>query len=255
MTNDPDHPADSKAAGEVTKMTPNEGRRLVPVALDRALSIEDAMVQRNLARARQRNSAATPAEVVRSLERMYLSGLTALGAAVGAGAATPGVGTSASRALAGGEVVSTLELSILFVLSLAEVHGLPMDEVERLRSLVLGVILGSSGSKFIPEIAGRTGRYWGRELVDRVPAAALKQVNKVLGRNFVTKYGTKEGIIVLGRIVPFGVGAVIGAGANALLARSAIQAARRAFGPPPTTWPSERDSPSGRLGDAGGSRT
>ncbi len=34
--------------------------------------------------------------------------------------------------------------------------------------------------------------------------ATLRQINSVLGKNFVTKYGTKQGIIVLGRVAPFG---------------------------------------------------
>ncbi|MFC4150245.1 hypothetical protein ACFO0M_28665 [Micromonospora mangrovi] len=61
--------------------------------------------------------------------------------------------------------------------------------------------------------------------------------NKILGKNFVTKYGTKQGIIVLGRVAPFGIGAVIGGGANAALATLAVRAGRRAFGEPPASWP------------------
>ncbi|WP_284747723.1 hypothetical protein [Amycolatopsis sp. RTGN1] len=67
-----------------------------------------------------------------------------------------------------------------------------------------------------------------------MPAGTLLKVNKVLGKNFVTKYGTKQGIIALGRVVPFGIGAAIGGGANAALA---VRAARRAFGPAPEAWP------------------
>ncbi|HRD99930.1 MAG TPA: hypothetical protein PLV68_01455 [Ilumatobacteraceae bacterium] len=192
------------------------------------------MVQKNIARARQRHPDATPAEVLRSLERMYLAALTGQGAAVGGVAAAPGVGTGAALALSGGEVLSMLELSALFALSLAEVH-----ELERRRTLVMGILLGGSGSSMIPKVAGRTAKYWGREVASRVPVATLKQINKVLGKNFVTKFGTKQGIIVIGRVAPFGIGAAIGGGANALLARSAIQAGRRAFGPAPRAWSNE----------------
>jgi hypothetical protein len=70
-----------------------------------------------------------------------------------------------------------------------------------------------------------------------VPTATLRQINSVLGNNFITKYGTKQGIIVLGRVAPFGIGAVIGGGANATVAALAVRAARRAFGPAPQSWP------------------
>ncbi|WP_432099969.1 hypothetical protein [Streptomyces sp. WAC 04229] len=42
--------------------------------------------------------------------------------------------------------------------------------------------------------------------------------------------------IVLGRVAPFGIGAVIGGGANATLATLAVRAGRRVFGPPPESW-------------------
>jgi hypothetical protein len=58
-----------------------------------------------------------------------------------------------------------------------------------------------------------------------------------VGENFFTKYGTKEGIVVLGHVVPFGFGAAIGGGANAALATLHVWLTRRAFGPPPPSWP------------------
>ncbi|WP_258038478.1 MULTISPECIES: hypothetical protein [unclassified Streptomyces] len=76
-----------------------------------------------------------------------------------------------------------------------------------------------------------------------MPTATLRQINKVLGRNFVTKYGTRQGIVVLGRVAPFGIGAVIGGGANAALASLAVRAGRRAFGLAPEQWPPSWDEP------------
>lgn len=212
------------------------GRAILDL-LDKAIGVQAPLVGKNIARARQRNPDATPAEVVRTLERMYVSALAGTGAAVGVTAAAPAVGTGIALALSAGEVFSSFELSTLFVLSLAEVHGIQLDEIERRRTLVMGILLGESGSATIGKVAERTGQHWARQLVGKVPAATLRQINSVLGRNFVTKYGTKQGIIVLGRVVPFGIGAAIGGGANATLATLAVRAARRAFGPAPQAWP------------------
>ena len=219
---------------------PAERRNLVYSALDRAMHVHGAMVEKNIARARQRRPDATPAEVVRSLERMYRSALTGTGATVGAVAAVPVVGTGTALALSGGEVLTTLELTALFAFSLAEIHGVPLDEVERRRTLVMGIMIGGSGAETIPKMAERTGQHWAKQIVAKVPTSKLLQINKVLGRNFITKYGTKQGIIVLGRVVPFGIGAVIGGGANLVLAETAIRASRRAFGPPPEFWDQDK---------------
>ncbi|MEU7918990.1 hypothetical protein [Micromonospora zamorensis] len=212
------------------------GQRVLDV-LDKAITIQSPLVRKNIARARQRNPEATPAEVIRNLERMYVSALAGTGAAVGGAAAAPGVGTGVALALSAGEVLSSLQLSALFALSVAEVHGVRMDEVERRRTIVMGIMLGGSGSATITKVAERTGQHWGRQVVAKVPVETLRQINKILGKHFITKYGTKQGIIVLGRAAPFGIGAVIGGGANAALATLAVRASRRAFGPPPPSWP------------------
>ncbi|MFC0543027.1 hypothetical protein [Kutzneria chonburiensis] len=210
--------------------------KLILDLLDKAIGAQTPLVRKNIARARQRNPDATPAQVVRTLERMYVSAVAGTGAAVGATAAAPAVGTGIALALSAGEFFSSLELSTLFALSLAEIYGVQLDEIERRRTLVMGVLLGESGSTTISKAAERTGQHWARQLVGKVPTATLKQINKVLGKNFVTKYGTKQGIIVLGRVVPFGIGAAIGGGANATMAALAVRAARRAFGPAPEAW-------------------
>lgn len=205
--------------------------------LDKAIDKQSPLVCKNIARARQRNPDATPAQVIRNLERMYVSALTGMGAAVGGAAAAPGVGTGVALALSAGEAFSSLELSSLYALSIAEVHGVPIDEIERRRTIVMGIMLGGTGSATIAKVAERTGQHWGRQVVAKVPVETLRQINRILGRNFVTKFGTKQGIIVLGRVVPFGIGAVIGGGANATIATLTVRAGRLAFGSPPTSWP------------------
>ena len=214
----------------------SSGQRVLDL-MDKAIGLQTPLVQKNIARARQRNPQATPDQVIRNLERMYVSTLAGTGAAVGGAAAAPGVGTGIALALSAGEVLSSLELSALFALSIAEVHGVPIDELERRRTIVMGIMLGGSGSATITKVAERTGQHWGRQIVTKVPIETLRQINKILGRHFITKYGTKQGIIVLGRVAPFGVGALIGGGANAGLAALAVRASRRAFGPAPTSWP------------------
>lgn len=91
-TDAPDDPAPA---------APGQGQRVLDL-LDKAISIQSPLVRKNVARARQRNPEATPAQVIRSLERMYVSALTGTGAAVGGTAAAPGVGTGVALALSAG---------------------------------------------------------------------------------------------------------------------------------------------------------
>lgn len=81
------------------------GQRVLDI-LDKAIGIQSPLVRKNIARARQRNPEATPAQVIRNLERMYVSALTGTGAAVGGVAAAPGVGTGVALALSAGSLIS-----------------------------------------------------------------------------------------------------------------------------------------------------
>ena len=57
---------------------------------------------------------------------------------------------------------------------------------------------------------GHVGPNLAQHLVAAIPASSLRKINLILGRNFVTKYGTKRGGIVLGKQAPL----VIAAGGN-----------------------------------------
>ncbi|WP_445151624.1 hypothetical protein [Baekduia sp. Peel2402] len=124
-------------------------------------------------------------------------------------------------------------------MAVSEVHGVQINDLERRRTLLMGVLMGNSGSRIVEKVAGRTGAHWAKTVVKAVPMARIDAVNKVLGPRFITKYGTKQGVLVLGRDLPLGIGAAIGAGGNAAFGRMAVSGARRAFGPAPEVWPSK----------------
>jgi hypothetical protein len=135
--------------------------------------------------------------------------------------------------------MGVIDLTALFALAVAEVHGVTINDLERRRTLVMTVLLGQGASGVVEKAAGRTGSYWGKSIVKAIPMSAIEKINKTLGYRFVTKYGTKQGILVLGREIPFGLGAAIGGGGNLLIGRGSVLAARNAFGPPPKDWPTD----------------
>jgi hypothetical protein len=70
------------------------------------------------------------------------------------------------------------------------------------RSLVLTVLLGDSGAHFVEKAAGRTVKHWGKLLTDAIPMPTIIKINRHLGAQFITKYGTKRRLMVLGRLAP-----------------------------------------------------
>lgn len=185
---------------------------------------------------RRRRPNASPQEVARSLEQTFLRTVTGSGAAVGAAAAAPGVGTGAVLVISGGEAVGFMTAASGLIISLAGVHGIEVHEIERRRTLLMAALLGNSGTEFVRRAADRTGAHWGRLAVEAIPMQHIRAINKVLGKNFVTKYGTKQGILVLGKAVPFGIGSAIGGVGNYAFGQVTVRAARSAFGELPDEW-------------------
>ncbi|MBO5752129.1 MAG: EcsC family protein [Proteobacteria bacterium] len=82
------------------------------------------------------------------------------------------------------------------------------DEV---RTLVFACWAGLSvGSKVIRPAAIKVGEKVFINLIKHIPGKVLKQINRIIGMRFITRFGSK-GVINLGKAVPF-VGAAIGGG-------------------------------------------
>ncbi|MDV2474354.1 hypothetical protein F8M49_01125 [Rhodococcus zopfii] len=212
--------AGAEESAEITQAT-----RLVNTSIAAAGEVMDTRV----ARLRQRYPDATPDQLLRKLETTFVSSVTASGAATGGAAAVPGVGTAAALAMTTGDISWFMASAAGHVLSALRVHGFHITDLEHQKAIVLTVLAGGGGSAFFGKAAARTGPHLGKLLANAVPATTIRSVNKVLGRNFVTRYGTRQGILVLGRTAPFGIGAAIGAGGNLLLAQGIVKATRKAI--------------------------
>lgn len=209
-------------------------KQSLPLALlDKALALQAPLTEDHIARLRRKRPGATPREIVGRLNVELRAATISAGVGVGAVAAAPSVGTGVALALSGAETVAFLDATVLYILARGEVQGITIQDIERRRLLVMAIMLGDAGAKGVGKVAERTGQHWARQLVQGIPYSKILAVNKVLGKNFVTKYGTKQGIVVLGRVIPFGIGAVIGGTANAIFSQGIITASNGAFGAPP----------------------
>ncbi|NII39934.1 hypothetical protein E9228_000553 [Curtobacterium flaccumfaciens] len=229
----------------VQSATTPDGQRVQPDApawngwLDRAISVQRPVVVAHVARVRRRHPDASPAQVIEILERQYLTAVTSGGAAVGASAVIPGVGMIASLGLSGAETVGFLEASALFAQSVTEVHGITVEDPERARALVMAMMLGAPGTQLVKQLAGQAGggqarsAFWGELVTSSLPKSAVSGIGGKLRASFVKRFLTRQGTSILGRAIPFGIGAVVGGLGNHALGRKVVQSSRTAFGPPP----------------------
>ena len=188
-----------------------DAKRLVGVALEKALVAQAPLARKNVERLRRVHPEATPSALIKKLDVAYLSA-----------------------------VMVFTEATVLYVLSRAEVHGLHPEDIERRKLLAYMVLVGDSANTALGKAIPRTGGYWAKRIVDGIPMSAVNAANKVLGPRFITKYGAKQGVLVLSKQVPLGVGAALGGGGNHVFGRLSVRTANKVFGPPPEVWTERR---------------
>lgn len=237
--------ADRKRKGEIEKADETSTLDNAQLArmLDRLLAVQRPAVLANIRALRRRRPNATPEQIITSLERQYLSGVAAGGAAIGATAVVPGIGTATSVALSGAGAAGFLEASALFAQSVTEVHGIRLEDPERARALVLTLMMGGAGSDLVRQVASHaTGggaglnQYWGSVVTKGLPSFLVGEIADKAKRSFTHHFLAQQGAGIVGRAMPFGIGAAIGGVGNAMLGRRVVQSARDAFGPAPQAF-------------------
>ena len=214
-------------------------RRTTPLeaALEKAVSIPSAKIHAHVQNLRRRNPEASPAQIIGLLEREYLLLVAGAGGVVGAAAAAPVIGTGIAMALTVSDIATFFATSAGFSLALASVHGIDVQDADRRRALLLATILGESGPPATGEAAEVTTAAFAGVLLTRMPTTTIKRVNGALTQRLIRRQAVRQSALAFGRLVPFGIGAVIGVTGARALGRSVVDGSRRAFGPTPDHFP------------------
>ena len=205
--------------------------RMVDLGVRRASRADDLVHE-----LRREDPALTPAALLQRLEKRYLRRAALLGAAVGSVATVPGVGTVSALGLTTVQTVAFLSASARYVMAVASVHGVAVDDLERRRTLLLAALLGEEGAEAISGQLGLGTLYWAKAAITKLPIGTVKAVNKALTRRLVRYGAARGGALVLGRLAPFGVGIVIGYTGTRRIAKNVVEGTTDAFGPAPATF-------------------
>ena len=115
-----------------------------------------------------------------------------------------------------------------------------------LRALVLTLMLGKEGVDLVAQLGRQlagTGTprptYWGELITKSLPRAAVGPLVDRLKSAFIRQFAAKGGASVIGKALPFGIGAAVGGTGNHLLGRRVVVGSRRAFGGAPLQYPAE----------------
>ena len=212
--------------------------------LDTVLRVQRPLALSMVKSLRSAHPDETPEKILRRLERNYLRDVTAIGGVTGASAFVPGIGTVTSMSLSALAVGGYLERTALFAQAVAELHGVHVENPEVARSIVMAIMLGEEGSQLMNTVLLQTGKAsgvsnrWGM-LLGGKSAGKTFSVERTIRNMFIKRFLTRQSGALLGRALPFGVGAVVGGGANLALGRDVVKSARNAFGDAPAFFPAE----------------
>lgn len=202
--------------------------------IDRAQQLQQPAVSKYVNRIRRKYPDDNPAQIITRLERRYLNTVTSTGSAVGATAAVPGIGTFTALGAMTAETAFFIEASALLALAVAEVHGIHPHDVERRRALVLAVALGEEGVMAVGRLVGTRSL----KAISGATGTNLTALNRALTNKVIKKYALKKSGTAMGKMLPGGIGAVIGGIGNRALGNSVLRNSRKAFGPAPLFWTS-----------------
>ncbi len=219
--------------------TPKASARALAQLIERSSRIQGPAAEAYVARLRHAHPGAGPAEIAAKLEKRFVALVTASGLAVGMAATIPGIGTLSALSAAAAETVAFLEATTLLVLALAVVYGVPADHRERRRALVLAVLVGDNSKRAVGDLIGpgRTNGAWISESMASLPLSTMSRLNSRLMKSWVKRYTVRRSALLFGKLLPVGIGALVGAVGNYLAGKKLVGNARKAFGPPPSRWP------------------
>lgn len=252
-------PTDATTAAElVTAAKDAASKNDVQAQIFKAISVQRPVVVEYLKSLRRDKPNATPEQLLRELEKRYLATVTTASTGVGASAAIPGVGIPIALGLGVADLLFFYETSALYVLSVAELHGIAVTDAERARPLVFGMLLGKKSQAKVSTLvltaagaggataAARTGAAtamaskipggWGEVLTQQLPDSALAPLTVVMAREAL-KLSGKLGAGTLGKAVPFGIGAIIGGVGSFTFGKDVVKASRTAFPTAPEAFP------------------
>ncbi|MCT1654307.1 hypothetical protein [Brachybacterium muris] len=200
--------------------------------IDTALKVQTPLARSYVTRLRAKHPGATREELLEHVSDRFTNLLTITGAGVGGVAALPGIGTAVAVGVTVGEGISFAEACAFLTLAAAEIYDVDMRD-RQTRHLVMTTVLGGEhGTEIIAKALGKQGLQWNAVLggSGMVPNMISKQVTRYVRRRVVARTGG----LWLVRLLPFGVGAVIGGVGSRTVARSVVEAVEQIFHQAPT---------------------
>lgn len=223
----------------------------------KAIAVQRPAAMAYIKEVRRKKPAATPAEVMKIIESQYVATTTAASTAAGASAALPVVGVPVAIGLGVADLLFFYETTALFALCMAELRGIPVDDPDRAKAIVLGALLSEKRKSKVANIVlsalpagtaiagaraatglamnGATPK-WGDLIAQQLPDSALVPVTMVLARQAIAQGAVMGTVKISSKAIPV-IGAVAGGATSFYFGSGVVKSCRAGFSAPVDVWP------------------
>ena len=209
--------------------------------LDKAMSWQSSAISGYVKAMHNKKPNQTPAEVQQRIDKHFLNVVTGSGGAAGGTAVLPGIGFITGMAAVTGESLFFLEAAAWHTLASATLRNIDIEDPERRRTLILAAMSGSEGTALVASLLGEESlrnrsKTSVASMISRLGIPQLGTVNKLLIKQAKKRLMKNARLALIGKLMPFGIGAVLGATANRKMGNTMIDSTRVSLGPVPTSW-------------------
>ena len=167
------------------------------------------------------------------MDKHFLLTITGTGAGAGVTAAIPAVGFVTGAAAVGVESLAFLDAATFYAVASAYLRGVDITNPERRKSIVLLSVVGSEGT---PLAAATMGTDSTIALLTRASTPKLSDLNKKMFNFAMKRISKSVRLAWLGKLMPLGIGAVLGSVANRKIGNNLIDHVAETLGPLPKSF-------------------
>ncbi|MBI9000150.1 hypothetical protein M0E87_07495 [Corynebacterium sp. CCM 9185] len=224
------------------------GRMLIS-GLDKAVHIQAGTIAKYVDWMRAKNPELSPRELQKAIDQHFSVLATGSGGAAGIAAAVPGIGLITGAAAIGVESLVFLDLAAFYTMASAKLRDVDIHDPERRRALILVALTGSSGTAIVDAAVGDLSAGVGSRSIattlSSFSGAKLTSVNNRMVNVAVKTMGKKFRRAWLGKIMPLGIGAIVGSYTNHRLADKVVSNVGESLGGLPAEFstPVPKDVP------------
>ncbi|MDO4762203.1 MAG: hypothetical protein Q4A31_09820 [Corynebacterium sp.] len=187
-------------------------------ALDKAATMQSGLITKYVDSLTAKDSSVD--SVQKTLDKHFLLTVTGSGAGAGSAAAVPGIGFLTGAAAVSAESLLFLDAATFYAIASAYLRGIDISDPERRKAILLIAVLGSEGTLLADTAFNGDSAM---SILKRSSGAKLTELNGFLLKTAAKKISKSVRLAWLGKLMPLGIGAVLGSIANRKIGQKVIE--------------------------------